>query len=219
MSTLSKSKVPPVWTPIIYRQSSQPCQGAVSLWADQSSASLSALTETTWSDDTAQCTLLSVSGALSLMLNFSPSLLFYLCHFLLLSIFLPLQSISIHQFSSVHGFNCNIFIPCNVFHLRCSTILYVYLFGFFRNICWKKKSLLLFLQYLNVFLIISNSCNFPKLNIDVHIWFYSALSHDYIKPICDYQFHEKLATIGNKSSLIVRELFLKQPEIEKKREK
>lgn len=65
MNTLSKSKVPQVWTPIIYRQSSNPCQRAVSFWAD-----LSRLWPGWPAPSTAQCSL-SLSSFLTLKLSFS----------------------------------------------------------------------------------------------------------------------------------------------------
>lgn len=69
MNTLSKSKVPQVWTPIIYRQSSNPCQRAVSFWTDLSR--LSSLPWPGWpAPSTAQCTL-SLSSFLTLKLSFS----------------------------------------------------------------------------------------------------------------------------------------------------
>lgn len=69
MNTLSKSKVPQVWTPIIYRQSSNPCQRAVSFWADLSR--LSSLPWPGWpAPSTAQCSL-SLSCFLTLKLSFS----------------------------------------------------------------------------------------------------------------------------------------------------
>lgn len=94
MSTLSRSKVPHVWTPIIYRQISYPCQTAVSLWADLSSASLSALSRDNPSPPQHNVPTLSTSAAL----------------------FLSPTSIHFHppQFSSVHWYICYIFILCNL---------------------------------------------------------------------------------------------------------
>ncbi len=82
MSTLWRSKVPQVWTPIIYRQSSYPCQRAVSLCAD-----LSLLWPGRPDPSTAQCTF-SLSLSLPLFFSsFNPSTsvqfspLAYLLHF------------------------------------------------------------------------------------------------------------------------------------------
>lgn len=105
MSTLSRSKVPQVWTPLIYRQSSNPCQRAVSLWADLRSASLSALTGMTRPLHGTMYPLslsLSLWCFLSLLLSFSSSLLFRLCHSLLLSFsyFDPYPSTSV-DFSGI----------------------------------------------------------------------------------------------------------------------
>lgn len=57
MSTLWRSELPRVWTPIIYRQSSNPCQRAVSCWADLSRSSVSALTALTRPLHGTRCTL------------------------------------------------------------------------------------------------------------------------------------------------------------------
>lgn len=92
MSTLSKTKVPQVWTPIIYSRPSNPCQRAVSLWSDLSGASLSALTGTTRPLRSTMYSSLSAASFLSC--SISPHLYFSISFTLCSSCSYPFPPVS-----------------------------------------------------------------------------------------------------------------------------
>lgn len=125
MSTLSKTKVPQVWTPIIYSRPSNPCQRAVSLWADLSSSLLSSLTGTTPPHNTIYS--LSLSLVLLFLLSFSSSLLFHPCH----SLVLFLIFISTHVISIRPTFRIDLELlsnfTCSVPTTPASLLYFVYL--------------------------------------------------------------------------------------------